>query len=119
PARVTRRPPAPEGSEGALPEREPHPRAYDGFSALLEALDADSGWAIGYVEWEEALLAELGFGLDLTRCAASGETADLIYVSPKSGQAVSSKAGEPYRDRLLRLPGFLVAGSNAAPTPQD
>jgi DNA repair protein RecO (recombination protein O) len=106
-------------AESALPEREPHPRAYDGFSALLDALEADSGWAVGYVEWETALLAELGFGLDLTRCAATGETADLIYVSPKSGQAVSSKAGEPYRDRLLPLPSFLVPGSNAAPAPQD
>ena len=71
------------------------------------------------IEWEAALLAELGFGLDLSRCAATGETADLIYVSPKSGQAVSSTAGEPYRDRLLPLPGFLIPGSNAAPTPQD
>ena len=105
--------------EAALPEREPHPRAYDGLLALLDALDADSGWALGYVEWEAALLAELGFGLDLTRCAATGETADLIYVSPKSGQAVSSKAGEPYRARLLPLPGFLVPGSNAVPAPQD
>src|SRR6185437_15779242 len=77
-------------AEAALPEREPHPKAYDGLSALLAALDGDSGWALGYVEWEAALLAELGFGLDLSRCAATGETADLIYVSPKSGQAVSS-----------------------------
>lgn len=106
-------------AEATLPEREPHPRAYDGLSALLEALDADSGWALGYVEWEAALLTELGFGLDLSRCAATGETADLIYVSPKSGHAVSSKAGERYRDRLLPLPGFLVAGSNTAPTPRD
>ncbi|HEX6841192.1 MAG TPA: DNA repair protein RecO [Stellaceae bacterium] len=106
-------------AEAALPEREPHPRAYDGLSALLAALDADSGWALGYVEWEAALLAELGFGLDLSRCAATGETADLVYVSPKSGQAVSARAGEPYRDRLLPLPGFLVPGSNAAPTPAD
>jgi|SRR5579863_4240639 len=101
--------------ESALPEREPHPRAYEGLLLLLEALEADHGWAIGYVEWELALLAELGFGLDLARCAATGETADLIYVSPKSGQAVSSKAGAPYRDRLLRLPGFLAPGGTAAP----
>ena len=106
-------------AEATLPEREPHPRAYDGLATLLEALDADSCWALGYVEWDAALLAELGFGLDLSRCAATGDTADLIYVSPKSGQAVSSRAGEPYRDRLLPLPGFLVPGSNAAPTPQD
>jgi len=105
--------------EAALPEREPHPRAYDGLSLLLAALEADRGWAIGYVEWEMALLAELGFGLDLSRCAATGETAELVYVSPKSGQAVSSRAGEPYRNRLLPLPGFLAPGSNAAPAPQD
>jgi DNA repair protein RecO (recombination protein O) len=106
-------------SESALPEREPHPRVYDGCSALLEALDEDRGWAVGYVEWEAALLAELGFGLDLSRCAVTGETTELIYVSPKSGYAVSARAGEPYRDQLLPLPGFLRAGSNAAPLPQD
>lgn len=106
-------------AEATLPEREPHPRAYEGLLELLEALDADAGWAASYVAWELALLAELGFGLDLSRCAATGESGDLIYVSPKSGQAVSSRAGEPYRDRLLPLPRFLLPGSNAAPSPQD
>jgi DNA repair protein RecO (recombination protein O) len=102
-------------AEAALPEREPHPRAFDGLETLLGALDADHGWAVGYVEWELILLAELGFGLDLSRCTATGETADLVYVSPKSGHAVSAKAGEPYRDKLLRLPAFLLPGVGAAP----
>jgi DNA repair protein RecO (recombination protein O) len=106
-------------AESALPEREPHTEAYEGLSALLEALDADRGWAPVYVAWEMALLAELGFGLDLTRCAATGETGDLTYVSPKSGQAVSSGAGKPYGDRLLLLPGFLRPGSNAPQEPKD
>jgi len=91
----------------ALPEREPHPNAYDGFSALLDALDHDAGWATSYARWELDLLAELGFGLDLVRCAATGVNEDLIYVSPKSGQAVSRSAGEPYRRQLLPLPAFL------------
>jgi DNA repair protein RecO (recombination protein O) len=101
-------------AETALAEREPQRRIYDGLLALLEALDRDQGWAVAYVGWELALLTELGFGLDLTRCAATGETADLVYVSPKSGQAVSAAAGAPYRDRLLPLPRFLRAGADVA-----
>jgi DNA repair protein RecO (recombination protein O) len=101
----------------ALPEREPHAKAYDGLAALLDALDADHGWAVGYVEWELMLLAELGFGLDLSRCAATGESDDLIFVSPKSGHAVSAKAGEPYRDKLLRLPPFLLPHPDAVTPP--
>lgn len=104
----------------ALPEREPHPRAFEGLEVLLASLDADHGWAVGYVEWELLLLAELGFGLDLSRCAATGEAGDLVYVSPKSGQAVSAKAGERWRDRLLRLPPFLLPGvAPAAPSAAD
>lgn len=107
-------------ADAALPEREPHPQAFAGLSALLESLDADHGWAVGYVEWEMMLLAELGFGLDLSRCAATGGTADLVYVSPRSGQAVSAAAGEPYRDKLLRLPHFLlVRAEQNTPSPQD
>lgn len=107
-------------AQSALPEREPHPQAFAGLSTLLESLDADRGWAVGYVEWELMLLTELGFGLDLSRCAATGETADLVYVSPRSGQAVSAAAGEPYRDKLLRLPHFLlVRAEQNTPSPQD
>lgn len=96
-------------AEAGLPEREPHPRAYDGLSALLDALDRDRGWAPAYACWELTLLAELGFGLDLARCAATGATTDLVYVSPKSGQAVSRGAGETYRARMLPLPAFLIS----------
>jgi DNA repair protein RecO (recombination protein O) len=102
-----------------LPERAPHPSVFAGFSALLGALDSDDGWAVAYVTWELGLLAELGFGLDLSRCAASRQPDDLIYVSPNSGQAVSAKAGEPYRHKLLRLPPFLLPGEHGAPTPQE
>jgi DNA repair protein RecO (recombination protein O) len=100
-----------------LPEHEPHPRAYGGLTALMTALERDAGWAPLYVHWELDLLAELGFGLDLGHCAATGRNDNLIYVSPRSGQAVSASAGEPYRDRLLPLPHFLIA--DAAPTTAD
>ncbi|MBM3504664.1 MAG: DNA repair protein RecO [Alphaproteobacteria bacterium] len=95
--------------EVALPEREPHLAAYDGFDALLVALDDDQpDWPQHYVHWELTLLADLGFGLDFSACAATGSTTDLVYVSPKSGRAVSASAGAPYRDRLLPLPAFLL-----------
>ena len=105
-------------AEATLPEREPHPRAYDGLDALLRALDRDESWAAAYARWELELLAELGFGLDLGRCAATGTRTDLIYVSPRSGQAVSRDAGAPYRDRLLVLPSFL-RDPETEPSPQD
>jgi DNA repair protein RecO (recombination protein O) len=100
--------------ERALPEREPHPPCYDGLRALLEALTGPH-WAAVYVRWELALLAELGFGLDLTACAAGGDNDRLAYVSPRSGRAVSLAAGAPYRDRLLALPGFLVGRGDDGP----
>ena len=90
-----------------LPEREPHPDIFATLSALLLALP-DAAWAAAYVAWELSLLAELGFGLDLSKCAASGATTNLISVSPKSGRAVSAAAGEDYKDKLLPLPQFLV-----------
>ena len=94
----------------ALPEREPHEAAYDGADALLDMIaDHDfADWAPLFVHWEIGLLNELGFGLDLARCAATGVADDLIYVSPRTGRAVSRAAGEPYRDRLLGLPPFLL-----------
>lgn len=100
--------------EASLPEREPHARIYDDTMALLDALGtAEAGPA--YVRWELALLADLGFGLDLTRCAATGAEENLVYVSPRSGRAVSAEAGEPYKDRLLALPAFLIAAEPAPP----
>jgi len=94
---------------GALPEREPHPGAFLAFEALCEALLISDIWPAVFVRFEMGLLEELGFGLDLSRCAATGSTDDLIYVSPKTGKAVSRAAGEPYKDRLLPLPPFLLS----------
>jgi DNA repair protein RecO (recombination protein O) len=94
---------------GALPEREPHPGAYLAFAALSGALAATDLWPAVFVRFEAGLLQELGFGLDLSRCAATGVTDDLVYVSPKTGRAVSRAAGEPYKDRMLTLPPFLLS----------
>ena len=96
-------------AEAALPERERHAAVYAGMLELLDALGGKA-WAGPYVRWELALLADLGYGLDLSACAATGSNDNLTYVSPKSGRAVSASAGEPYRDRLLSLPGFLLRG---------
>lgn len=98
-------------AEVCLPEREPHPRAFEGLGRLLGALAE----LPAYIAWELDLLAELGFGLDLTRCAATGRGDQLVYVSPKSGRAVSQEAGEPYHDRLLALPGFMAGTDEATP----
>ncbi len=91
----------------ALPERDPHPNLFEVTLFVLGFLDDPLVWPALYVRWELALLDEFGFGLDLSRCAATGITTDLVYVSPKSGRAVSLAAGEPYKDRLLSLPAFL------------
>lgn len=97
-------------AETALPERAPLPGAYEGLQALLAAL-SEAHWAEAYVVWEIQLLRLLGFGLDLTHCAVTGEDQDLIYVSPRSGRAVTRSAGEIYKERLLPLPGFLTGAS--------
>lgn len=99
-----------------LPEREAHPRLYDVFVMVLEALEAGDLWPAMMARWELGLLDDLGFGLDLGECAATGRKDELIYVSPKSARAVSASAGEPYKDRLLALPAFLLAanGQDAA-----
>jgi DNA repair protein RecO (recombination protein O) len=94
-----------------LPERDPHPSLFEVTQFVLGFLDERAVWPALLVRWELALLDELGFGLDLGSCAATGARTDLIYVSPKSGRAVSSQAGEPYKDRLLPLPLFLRAGT--------
>lgn len=96
-------------AEKALPEREPHGVAFHSAIALLDALELEP-WPSLYVRWEAGLLSELGFGLDLTECAATGLREDLIYVSPKSGRAVSKEAGAPYREKLFTLPSFLEEG---------
>jgi len=93
-----------------LPERDPHEDIYAMLEHTLDDFE-DAGRAAAHVaQFELAMLAECGFGLDLSSCAATGETRELIYVSPKSGGAVSRAAGEPWRDRLLPLPAFLREG---------
>jgi DNA repair protein RecO (recombination protein O) len=102
-----------------LPERDPHPQIHGALDDLLDGL-LDARFAgPGVVRFELQLLAELGFGLDLATCAASGGETDLVYVSPRSGRAVSRQAGEPWKDRLLPLPAFLDEGSVDEPSPQD
>ena len=93
----------------ALPEREPHPGVFLAFEALTAALMLPEIWPAVFVRFEAGLLQELGFGMDLSKCAATGEVDDLIYVSPRTGRAVSRKAGEPYKDRLLALPPFMLS----------
>lgn len=104
----------------ALPEAQPYPRlfsALDGLLAAIEAAPSARGWATGLVRYELLLLSELGFGLDLARCVATGSADDLAFVSPRSAAAVSRVAGAPHSDRLLRLPGFLHDGTSAADWP--
>lgn len=100
----------------ALPEGLPMPRLYtalDGVLGAIEAAPSARGWAGALVRYELLLLSELGFGLDLATCAATGSVDDLAWVSPKSGQAVSRAAGAPYAAKLLPLPRFLLAGGEA------
>jgi DNA repair protein RecO (recombination protein O) len=90
-----------------LPERDPHPQLYAAALHVIGAFDAPRLWPALLVRWELFLLQELGFGLDLSECAATGGDSDLVYVSPRSGRAVSREAGEPYDAKLLKLPAFL------------
>ena len=102
-----------------LPERDPHPNLFEVTLFVLGYLDEREVWPALLVRWELALLEELGFGLDLASCAATGATTDLTYVSPKSGRAVSSAAGEPYKERLLALPHFLLGRAGEGVTAAD
>ena len=102
-----------------LPERDPHPSLYEITLFVLGFLNDATVWPALLVRWELALLEELGFGLDLSQCAATGSNDRLIYVSPKSGRAVSASAGEPYRDRLLALPQFLTKQRSGPVTSAD
>lgn len=100
-----------------LAEREPHGRIHAALEEILDALNDPAAVAPMVARFELTFLAELGFGLDLSACAATGAKDELIYVSPRSGRAVSRAAGESYRDKLMRLPGFL--GSDKEPTSAD
>ncbi|ESQ76194.1 DNA repair protein RecO [Asticcacaulis sp. AC402] len=95
-----------------LPERERHCGAYYALSALLGAFAISDIWPAIYVRYEAGLLEELGYGLDLSACAVTGSRDDLVYVSPKSARAVSREAGEPYREKLLALPPFLLSSQS-------
>lgn len=97
-----------------LPEREPHPRIYDASMLLIEHLQDDAIWPAVLVKWEMGLLEELGFGLDLSKCAVSGETAGLTHVSPRTGRAVCAREADPWKDKLLALPAFVTGTSGAA-----
>lgn len=96
-----------------LPEVHPYPRIYQALDGLLDAIEAAPsavGWGAALVRYELLLLSELGFGLDLERCALSSATDDLVAVSPRSGRAVSADVAEPYARSLLPLPAFLHHG---------
>jgi DNA repair protein RecO (recombination protein O) len=103
-----------------LPERDPHEAVFSELEETIARLADPRVAAALVVRFELMLLAELGFGLDLSECAATGLSEELIYVSPKSGRAVSRSAGEPWRERLLRLPSFLSEGVlDDLPSPED
>lgn len=98
-------------------ERDPHPELYEAAVEIVSRIDKPQGLAHLIVRFEAKILAQMGFGLDLSACAATGSREDLIYVSPKSGRAVSKVAGEPYKARLLPLPAFLLEGARAPDPP--
>ena len=100
----------------ALPEREPYPNLYDGTLAVLDMLGASPFWPIAYLRWEMSLLEDLGFGLDLSACAVTGETENLVYVSPKSGRAVSAAGAGKWKTKLLPLTPALLGKGDGNPT---
>lgn len=102
-----------------LPERDSHPRLYETLLLVLEHLDEPAHAAELVVRFELMLLDELGFGLDLSCCAATGSRDELAFVSPKSGRAVSRAAAAPWQDRMLPLPEFLAAGAGRRAGPAD
>lgn len=102
-----------------MAEREAHEGLYEAALVILEHIEDLDIWPSLLVRWELALLEELGFGLDLSSCAATGGTQELVYVSPKSSRAVSRAAGEPYHDKLLPLPAFLGGGAVEAPDTEE
>jgi DNA repair protein RecO (recombination protein O) len=102
-----------------IAERDPHPRLFEIAMLVAEHIGDPRLLPALLVRFEVEILAETGFGLDLGSCAATGVESDLVYVSPKSGRAVSKAAGEAYRDRLLRLPAFLLEESSADSPPAE
>jgi len=92
----------------AAAERQAYPQLYDAFVVLIEAMPHREIWPALYARFELGLLSALGYGLDLSRCAVTGETENLAWVSPRTGRAATYEAGEPHADVLLRLPPFLI-----------
>ena len=92
----------------ATPERQAYPQLYDAMIVLIEAMPHTDVWPALYTRFELGLLSAMGYGLDLTRCAVTGETEGLAWVSPRTGRAATAEAGAPHADVLLRLPPFLV-----------
>ena len=105
--------------EIALPERYIYTDLYGKFFDLIKEIDAKNSWPAAYARFELALLSELGFGLDLSACAVTGTTSNLKYVSPRSGRAVSATAGADWKEKLLPLPGFLIATPGNNPETSD
>ena len=105
--------------ETAIAERAPCREIFDGVVDLLDALEESGAWSAAYVCWEVALLSHLGFGLDLTRCAVTGRTDGLAYVSPRTGRAVVADVAKSHRHRLLPLPSFLAVADAVAVNRQD
>lgn len=102
-----------------LPERDSHPQLYDESLDLLETLTGDQNWYYAYTFWELSLLRDLGFGLDLSRCAATGKTSKLCFVSPKSGRAVSASGAIGWEDKLLKLPEYITVKDQIDPTAEQ
>ncbi len=102
-----------------LPERDPHPGMFDAGLLILQYIENKDIWPCLLIRWEMELLNQLGFQLDFSECAATGSKENLIYISPKSGKAVSEEAGEPYKDKLLKIPHFLRQGSNNQGTAEE
>lgn len=102
-------------AEGALPEREPHPRIFAGMVELIPRLPDAERMLPALIRWEAELLADLGYGMDLGACAVSGEISGLAWVSPRTGRAVTEAAASAWKHRLLRLPGFLAGEASSGP----
>ena len=102
-------------AEGALPEREAHPRVFHGLVHLIARLPRGAVMLTSLIQWELTLLADLGYGLDLTACAVTGQTTGLAFVSPRTGCAVTAAAAGMWKSRLLRLPGFLAGEDTVTP----
>ena len=102
-----------------LPERDPHAVLHDMLDAMMDGIEDRARLPLQVIQFELTLLAELGFGLDLTQCATTSSRERLVYVSPRSGRAVCDVVGAPYRDRLLALPAFLRPDSGSAPIPSE